>query len=63
MQNEAHPRERNMPEGYYKKSMGGGTLWKVITSHVGVLIMDSYLPCNSLAVASEGIQLLYAERF
>lgn len=46
-----------------KKAWGGETLWKVITSHVGVLIMDGYLPCNSLAVASEGIQLLYAERF
>lgn len=46
-----------------KKHRGKKNLWKVIKSQVGVLITDSYLPCNSLAAASEGIQLPYAERF
>ena len=64
MQNKAHQRERNMLlQGHCKKAQGGKNLRKVIKSQAGVSIMDGYLPCNSLAVASEGIQLLYAERF
>lgn len=53
-----------MPQGDCKKTQGEKKNFrKVIKSQVGVLITDGYLPCNSLAVTSEGIQLLYAEQF
>lgn len=38
-------------------------LRKVIKPQVEASIMCSYVPCNSLAVASEGTLLLYAELF
>lgn len=61
MQNKVHQRERNVSESLkkYREKL----LRKVIKPQVEPLTMCSHLPCNSLAVVSEGTQLLYAELF